>query len=229
MPKDGSHLTSTSDVQPIPLIIGKNGRPIDPNENDYDGIAKLDGWHYTPGNNDSASLTIYENCSVDFGESEIDWKIDNYGIINGGIFTCKDSLTNEETGKIESGEFNTAVRNFGTIDDGMFNFNVSNYGIVNNGTFSDHYSNTSVSLTNPDNTVTRNYGLTNGGVFSQYASFYNQPDIKLSWVTLDNCSANGISGIISNVWGLCNPLRDDSVLYGDYLELKRTPSSKQQK
>ena len=26
------------------------------------------------------------------------------------------------------------------------------------------------------------------------------------------------SNIISKVWGLCNPLRDDGVSYGDYLE-----------
>ena len=26
------------------------------------------------------------------------------------------------------------------------------------------------------------------------------------------------STIISKVWGLCNPLRDDGVSYGDYLE-----------
>ena len=26
------------------------------------------------------------------------------------------------------------------------------------------------------------------------------------------------SSIVSKVWGLCNPLRDDGVSYGDYLE-----------
>ena len=26
------------------------------------------------------------------------------------------------------------------------------------------------------------------------------------------------SNIVSKVWGLCNPLRDDGVSYGDYLE-----------
>lgn len=31
--------------------------------------------------------------------------------------------------------------------------------------------------------------------------------------------ANGqTSAIVSKVWGLCNPLRDDGVSYGDYLE-----------
>ena len=26
------------------------------------------------------------------------------------------------------------------------------------------------------------------------------------------------SAIVSKVWGMCNPLRDDGVSYGDYLE-----------
>ena len=120
-----------------------------------------------------------------------------------GIFISENpsegTLRNEETGKIEGGKFNTSVRNFGTIDDGIFNFSVSNYGTVNNGTFTDRYSNASVSKTNPDNTVTKNYGFTNGGIFSRYASFDNQPDIKLSWVTLNNCTANGISGLVGVV------------------------------
>ena len=30
--------------------------------------------------------------------------------------------------------------------------------------------------------------------------------------------ADQISTIISKVWGMCNPLRDDGVSYGDYLE-----------
>ena len=33
------------------------------------------------------------------------------------------------------------------------------------------------------------------------------------------------SSIISKVWSLCNPLRDDGVSYGDYLEL--FPASQQ--
>ncbi len=28
------------------------------------------------------------------------------------------------------------------------------------------------------------------------------------------------SSIISKVWGMCNPLRDDGLSYGDYLELR---------
>ena len=30
--------------------------------------------------------------------------------------------------------------------------------------------------------------------------------------------ADQLSSIISNVWGMCGPLRDDCVSYGDYLE-----------
>lgn len=30
--------------------------------------------------------------------------------------------------------------------------------------------------------------------------------------------SNTTSSIISRVWSLCNPLRDDGVSYGDYLE-----------
>ena len=31
-------------------------------------------------------------------------------------------------------------------------------------------------------------------------------------------SSKNTSAIISKVWGLCNPLRDDGDSYGDYLE-----------
>lgn len=188
----------------IGLVDGKIV-PVDKDGELYSG-SEYDGWIY---NSNTNTLTIKEKCDdgtdsiVDLGNTEVDWNIKNFGIINGGIFISENpsegTLRNEETGKIEGGKFNTSVRNFGTIDDGIFNFSVSNYGTVNNGTFTDRYSNASVSKTNPDNTVTKNYGFTNGGIFSRYASFDNQPDIKLSWVTLNNCTANGISGLVGVV------------------------------
>ena len=33
------------------------------------------------------------------------------------------------------------------------------------------------------------------------------------------------SSIISKVWGMCNPLRDDGLSYGDYLEQLTYPVS----
>lgn len=199
----------------------------------YSG-SEHDGWIYDSNTN---TLTIKEKCDdgtdsiVDLGNTEVDWNIKNFGIINGGIFISENpsevTLRNEETGKIEGGKFNTSVKNFGTIDDGIFNFSVSNYGTVNNGTFTDRYSNASVSKTNPDNTVTKNYGFTNGGIFSRYASFDNQPDIKLSWVTLNNCTANGISGLVGVVGNLTLNVEADATSWTGW-EVTATRAMKKQ-
>ena len=51
----------------------------------------------------------YKNGSVDLGNAEVDWAVDNFGKIEGGIFDYKDDLkdvlTNEEGGVIDGGTF----------------------------------------------------------------------------------------------------------------------------
>ena len=205
-------LKGTGDVEikaimdPFPLTIGEvDGKkvPVYTDGTFYAG-SDLDGWYYDLKNN---TLTVYENGSIDLGSEEVDWTIDNFGTIEGGKFKYqddveKDTLTNEESGKIVGGTYDVIVKNLGTIEDGTFKQPVSNYGKVYGGTFADRYSNTPTKETNSDNTtVVVADGQTYGGVFSRYADFDVQDGVNIRWLTVNGGTVNGAISGLSGVVG----------------------------
>lgn len=212
-------------MEPADLKVGVvDGKTVPVYNGAFYAGSDLDGWHYDEKND---TLTVYKDGSIDLGNNEVDWKIDNYGIIEGGIFNYKnnltDSLTNEEGATIKGGTFNVIVENSygGTIDGGLFKNNVRNYGVVNGGTFMGGYSNVAKTGSLPDNsTVILSNGYTYGGVFNHSANFSHdnfanaQEGIKATWITLNNCTANGISGMVGIVGNQTLTIEADTACTG---------------
>lgn len=188
-------------VEPVDLEVGiVDGEKVPVYEGKFYEGSDLDGWFFDRKNE---TLTVYKNGSVDLGNAEVDWAVDNFGKIEGGIFDYKDDLkdvlTNEEGGVIDGGTFNVKVRNYGTIENGTFNNTVYNNNITNGGVFVGRFANTPTQVTLPDTSIAITArGTTNGGIFSRGANFDTQ-DVKVSWITLNNCTANGISGMVGVV------------------------------
>lgn len=209
MPTTGD-VTIKAVMEPVDLEVGiVDGKKVPVYKGEFYAGSDVDGWHYDEETN---ALTVYENGVVDLGVNEVDWTVDNYGTIEGGVFNYKDNLidvfTNEEGATIKGGIFNVTVNNNygGTIENGVFKNKVNNYGVVNGGTFMGYYSNIAKTETQPDKSVkVLTNGYTYGGVFNHSANFsYDgipnaQEGVKVSWVTLNNCTANGISGMVGVV------------------------------
>ena len=200
--------TSAGDVtikavmKPVPLEIGVvDGKKVPVYEDKFYAGSDLDGWHFDSKNE---TLMVYKNGSIDLGDTEVDWTVDNFGTIEGGVFNYssdieEDTLTNEATGKITGGKFNVIINNYGEIENGVYELKVNNYDTVSGGTFISDFANTKTKVVGSDNTyVVTGNGKVISGIFSRYANFDTQ-DVKVSWVTLNNCTANGISGMVGIV------------------------------
>lgn len=92
-------------VEPVDLEVGiVDGEKVPVYAGKFYEGSDLDGWFFDRKNE---TLTVYKNGSVDLGNAEVDWAVDNFGKIEGGIFDYKDDLkdvlTNEEGGVIDGG------------------------------------------------------------------------------------------------------------------------------
>ena len=205
------NITIKAVLEPVTLEVGTindNGtiKKVPIYKGEFYAGTRADGWHYDESTN---TLTVYENGSINLGTSNVDWKIDNYGTIEGGVFNYTDglafNLTNEKGATIKGGTFNVRTYNYGTIDDGRFTNNVLNYGVVNGGTFTASYTNQAQTGTEDGHLVVLSNGYTYGGVFSHNANFSHdgiadaQDGVSITWITLNNCTANGISDMVGVV------------------------------
>ena len=165
----------------------------------------FDGWTYSEDADGNGTLKVYNNSvddyAIDLGDAEVDWNVENEGVIKGGTFNYQDErysvLQNKEGGQIIGGTFNVRVSNRGIIDGGTFNKTVNNYKTVNGGIFTARYSNTATTVNvSGGKTEITSVGETTGGIFSHYADFYGQDNLEKTTVTLNNCTANGISDLV---------------------------------
>ena len=200
---DNVTIKACGDRVPLSEVVmdTKTGKYVPGYNNEAYAGSDYDGWSYDKISN---TLTVYDNGVVDIGNAEVDWNIVNKGEIKSGIFNAEDevssTLNNGEEdgaeGKISGGTFNVKVNNYGTIDGGTFNLSVSNAKTVNGGTFVGRYGNrTKTDKQNGVGVVTV-LGETKGGVFSHYADFYGQDDLQKTTLTLNKCTANGISDLV---------------------------------
>ena len=177
---DSGDITIKVVEEPIPLTVGVVNNETVPvyKGNVYEG-SSTNGWLY---DKDTKTLTILPNGKVNLN-SPVDWNIINEGTVEGGTFNYQDEdksvFQNKEGGQILDGIFNVRMVNNGTIEKGVFNMPITSYGTVNGGTFTNTYSGTK--------------GTTNGGVFPRVSTF--EDGVNTTWVALNNCTINGISGM----------------------------------